>query len=232
MSENNLIYSIKDKPKKLSEWVVYTIQMVLAVFVATVLIAQICGTPISGALFGAFIGTLVYQFITGFKSPMFISSSGATVSGVIGALALSETGNYLMVACGGFMIMAIYAIFAFIIRKWGKNVIDKLLPPEIVGAITIVIGLNLAKFLVTYCNQGDLTAIPLNSAASILYMVCALITMIVTALVSHYGRGFIKNIPFLFGIGAGYIFATIITLTTSVTLIDFSIFSGIFSGVR
>ena len=61
--------------------------MVLAVFVATVLIANLCNTDPAAALFGACIGTLVYQLITGFKSPMFISSCGATVSAVCGALA-------------------------------------------------------------------------------------------------------------------------------------------------
>lgn len=222
-----MIYGIKDRPAKWYEWIVYTLQMVLAVFVATVLIANICGTPISGALFGAFIGTLIYELITGFKSPMFISSCGATVSAVCGALAIGDGNNYLMVALGGAIIMIIYAIMALIIKISGKDIIKKILPTEIVGAITIVIGLNLAKFLVTYCNQGDLTAVPLNSTMSIACMSCAIVTMIVTALVAHYGKGFMKNIPFLFGIAAGYICAIIIGLITKETLIDFSVFNNI-----
>lgn len=90
MSDNNLIYGIHDKPKKIKEWILYPIQMVLAVFVATVLIANLCHTDVAAALFGACVGTIVYQIITGFKSPMFISSCGATVSAVVGAL--SSTG--------------------------------------------------------------------------------------------------------------------------------------------
>ena len=93
-----MIYQVNEKPKTIAEWTLYTVQMVLAVFVATVLIANICGTPISSCLLGACIGTLIYQLLSGFKSPMFISSCGATVSAVCGALALNETGNnYLMV---------------------------------------------------------------------------------------------------------------------------------------
>lgn len=222
-----MVYGIKDRPAKWYEWIVYTLQMVLAVFVATVLIANICGTPISGALFGAFIGTLIYELITGFKSPMFISSCGATVSAVCGALAIGDGNNYLMVALGGAIIMIIYAIMSLVIKISGKDIIKKILPTEIVGAITIVIGLNLAKFLVTYCNQGDLTAVPLNSTMSIACMSCAIVTMIVTALVAHYGKGFMKNIPFLFGIAAGYICAIIIGLITKETLIDFSAFNNI-----
>ena len=73
---NNLLYGISDKPRTIKEWFLYALQQLLAVFVATVLIANICGTPISSCFLGGAIGTLVYQLITRFKSPMFISNSG------------------------------------------------------------------------------------------------------------------------------------------------------------
>lgn len=88
---NNLIYGIREKPKKWYEWIIYPIQMLLAVFVATVLIATICGVPIAIGLIGGCIGTIVYQLVTRFKSPMYISNSGATVSAVLGALILGST---------------------------------------------------------------------------------------------------------------------------------------------
>lgn len=224
---NNLIYDVREKPNKWYEWVVYTIQMVLAVFVATVLISQICGTSVSGALFGGFIGTIIYQVITGFKSPMFLSSCGATVSAVCGALAIGDGNNYLMVVIGGATILIIYTIMSIIVKISGKDVIKKILPVEIVGSITIVIGLNLSKFLVTYCNQGDLISTPLNSAFSIACMSCAIITMLVTALVAHYGKGFIRNIPFLFGLVAGYISAIVIGLIIGQPLINFDDFNDV-----
>ncbi len=207
---NKLLYGVREKPKKLYEWIVYALQQVLAVFVATVLIAQLCGTPVSAALFGACVGTLVYQVITRFRSPVFISSSGATVSAVQGALALSVTGNYLMVFIGGLVIMAVYGIFALIAKFTGPNTMTKIFPPTIIGAVTIVIGLNLSKFLVGYLGQSSADFNPLSTTA-VLMVVCALITMFVTALTAHYGKGFLKNIPFLVGIGIGYIVALIIT---------------------
>ena len=119
---NNLKYGIRDVPKKWYEWVVFTLQQVLAVFVATVLIANICGTPISSCLLGACLGTLTYQLITKFRSPMFISSCGATVSAVCGALSLNSAGNnYLMVFCGGLIILVIYGIFALITHFTGAK---------------------------------------------------------------------------------------------------------------
>ena len=222
----NLKYGIRDVPKKWYEWVLFTLQQVLAVFVATVLIAQICGTPISSCLLGAGLGTLIYQIITKFRSPSFISSCGATVSAVCGALALNEAGNnYLMVFIGGLVILAIYAIFALVVKLTGAKTLTKIFPPVIIGAVTIVIGLNLSKFLVGYLGQGDATFNPL-STSGILAVVCALVTMFTTALVSHYGKGFMKNIPFLFGIAAGYVLALIFTLTKVALLVDFSPFQN------
>lgn len=223
--------------------------MVLAVFVATVLIANLCNTDPAAALFGACVGTLIYQLITRFKSPMFISSCGATVSAVCGALA--STGaqpigngqwvgspNYLMVIMGGLLIAAIYSIFALIIKFKGIASINKIFPPVVVGGVTMVIGLNLAKFLITYCGQFgaidasgtvlDMSVI--SNPRVITGVLIAIVTMVIIAVVSHYGKGFMKNIPFLFGIIGGYILTIILQFTIPYfaenPLIDFNAFSN------
>lgn len=210
-----LLYDISDKPKKIVEWVSYTAQMVLAVFVATVLIAQICGTPISSCLLAACFGTLIYEVITKFKSPMFISSCGATVSAVCGALALNASGNnYLMVFIGGVVIAAVYTLFAFLFRIKGVTFINKVLPPSIVGAITIVIGLNLATFEITYTHNSNTWEV-----------IVAILVMFVVALSAHYFKGFLKTIPFLFGIGFGYILCLILKIF-GVDIISFEAFQN------
>ena len=216
---NNLIYGISDKPKTIREWFIYALQQLLAVFVATVLIANICGTPISSCLFGAGIATIIYQLITGFKSPMFISSCGATVSAVIGALAIGAGNNYLAVVVGGLVIFVIYALFALFIKLNGIEKLNKVLPPIIVGPITMVIGINLAGFIPTYVQVGG--------AHSNIGILIAIFTMFVVALTSHYFKGFWKTIPFLLGLGAGYIVSLILTLCGVAPIIDLSIFKGI-----
>lgn len=219
MNNGKLIYGITEKPKTIRELLLYAFQQVLAVFVATVLIANICGTPVDACLIGACFGTLLYQLITRFRSPMFISSCGATVSAVIGALAIGNSGqNYLAVAIGGLVILAIYALFALFIRVKGISALDKILPPTIVGPITIVIGINLAGFLPTYTS--------VNGAHSNLAILVAILTMAVVALTSHYFKGFLKTIPFLIGLGVGYGAAALLTVTGAAPLIDFSQFSG------
>ena len=218
MDNSNMKYNVRDVPKKWWEWLLYPLQILLSVFVATVLIANICGTPISSCLLGACLGTLVYQIITKFRSPVFISSCGATVSAVCGALALNAAGNnYLMVFCGGLIILAVYGIFALIVKLTGIKWIDKIFPPTIIGAVTIVIGINLAAFINGYTQVGG--------EHSDIGILIAIATMLITAVVSHYGKGFMKNIPFLFGILGGYIIALIFTWC-GIKVVDFSSFNN------
>lgn len=177
----------------------------MAVFVATVLISNICGTPIDAGLLGACLGTLTYQIITKFKSPIFISNSGATVSAVLGALALGTTPNYFAVFVGGLVVLAIYAGFAMFIKWRGIEALNKLLPPYIVGPITIVIGLNLAGFIPTYVGLGG--------AASNINVLVAVVVMLIIAITSHYFKGFLKTIPFLIGLVFGFTVCLILELT-------------------
>ena len=216
----NLIYDIHESPKTVKEWVLYAVQQLLAVFVATVLIANICGTPISSCFLGGALGTFIYQLITRFKSPMFISNSGATVSAVIGALALPAVGdkNYVMVAVGGLVIALIYSAVALIIKKKGVAAINKVFPPTVVGAVTIVIGANLATFIPTY--------VQVNGAYNLWGIAVAIATMLVIAISSHYFKGFLKTIPFLIGLVFGYVMCLVLG-AFGVHIIDWSAFSDI-----
>lgn len=214
---NDLIYGISDKPKKIKEWIFYALQQVFAIIVATLLIAQIDGTPYSSCLLGGCLGTLIYQVITRFKSPMFISSCGATVSAVIGALALPAVSdkNYLMVAFGGLIIALVYTIFALIVKFGGVEKFNKLFPATIIGPITMVIGLNLATFEVSYTHDSTTWEV-----------IIAILTMLVIAISSHYFKGFLKTIPFLIGLAFGYVLSLILTLTNIAPIIDFSVFDA------
>lgn len=213
---NNLKYNITDKVP-FPNILIYGLQQMLAVFVATVLIANICGTPVDACLIGACIGTLIYQLITKFRSPMFISSCGATVSAVLGALAIGDNGqNYLAVVIGGIIILLVYAAFALFIKFRGIEAVSKILPPIIIGPITMVIGLNLAKFIPTYTL--------VNGEHNNIGILVAIVTMFIVAISSHFLKGFWKTIPFLIGLVGGYVLSIILTATDCAPLIDFSIF--------
>ena len=113
-----MLYNINDKlPAK--RLFVAAMQQVIACFVATVLIPQICGVPIAPAMLGAALGTLLYQLFTKGQSPMFISSSGAFVAAVLGALALGAAPNYLAVFIGGLIVCLVYFAVGLAINHFG-----------------------------------------------------------------------------------------------------------------
>ena len=114
-----MIYNISDRPP-FSKTILFAIQMVLSVFVATVLIANICGVSTSGALVGASLSTIVYLLATNMKSPMFLSNSGAFVAPVLFALSFY---GYLGVAVGGIISCLIYCIFGVIFSKISNNLL-------------------------------------------------------------------------------------------------------------
>ena len=212
-----MLYNINDKlPVK--RLIVAALQQVIACFVATILIPQICGLPIAPAMLGACIGTLIYQLCTHGQSPMFISSSGAFVAAVIGGLALGAAPNYTAVAIGGAIVCIVYCIIGFIINKSGTEWLNKILPPVVIGPIVAVIGLNLATFIPTYFQ--------INGQYSLIGIGLGMLTLVITALISHYGKGFIRNLPFLFSILIVYGFAALLTIC-GIPIIDFTVFNNI-----
>lgn len=210
-----MIYNLNDKIP-INKLILFALQMVLSVFVATILIANICGVAISGALVGAGLATLIYSVITKGKSPMYISSSGAFVAPVMAALA---AGGYTAVAIGGLVACAIYCLFGFIFSKLSVEKVYKIFPKALIGAITVVIGVNLMPFILSY--------VQINGATNMWGVSVALVTMISIALISHYAKGIMQILPFLIGLMIGYIYAIILTITGTCDIVDFTIFNNV-----
>lgn len=215
---NNMLYNINDKlPVK--RLIVAALQQVIACFVATILIPQICGVPIAPAMVGAGLGTIIYQLFTRGQSPMFISSSGAFVAAVMGALALGAAPNFTAVAIGGIIVGLIYCIVGIAINHFGTEWVNELLPPVVIGPVVAVIGLNLATFLPTYFQ--------VNGQYSLIGLGFGMLTLLVTALISHYGKGFIRNLPFLFSILIVYVIASITTAIHDIPIVNFAAFDDV-----
>ena len=201
-----MIYNVEDK-LPINKLLLFSLQIMLACFTATALIAQICGVPLSGAFVGAGVATIVYWLCTKQKSPMFISNSGAFVAPVLAALA---AGGYTAVAIGGLTACLTYVIFGLIFKKISIDNLYKVMPKALIGSVTVVIGINLMGFISGYIGDtGNLG-------------VCiALITVLAIALSSHYLKGIWSMFPFLIGTLVGYIVAI------PFGLVDFTKFNGI-----
>ena len=225
-NNNNLVLDVEQNPKKIIHWVLFAIQHILAMFVACITVPLLTGLPIDATIVAAGIGTLFYIFTTKKKSPVFLSSSFAYISPIISALALGDAveKNFLAVIIGMAIVGLVYVIIAVIIKFVWTNWLDKLLPPIVIGQVIMVIGLGLAGSAVNNLANTAVSADNYN----IIFIVCGLVAMLVTALAAIYGKNTIKLIPFVLGIVAGYVVADIFTIIGNLAdiqllkVIDFS----------
>ena len=211
----NMIYRVSDKPKRIGEWIGYIAQYFFCVLPATMLISRICGTSIAAGLVSAGIGTLTFLLITRLRCAMVTSNSGATVSAIVGTMALGKTVDAGMtgVVLGGLTMMIIYAIASLLVKKFGTNWLNKLMPPVVSGTTIIVIGASLTLFIPAYAQ--------VNGEFSYWGIGVCFITMLVAALVGHYMKGIWKTLPFLVAIVVGDLLAILVTAFGLAPLVDF-----------
>ena len=226
----NLIYNIKDKPK-FSEVILFALQQLLAIMAATIavpsVINQACGTALtaSAALFGAGCGTFIYLLFTKSSSPVFLGSSFAFIGSMISAFAgaASMAIGYWGLIIGAAMAGIVYVILAIVIKFCGVKWIDKIMPPVIIGPTVTIIGLSLSANAVSQV---------LPTETSYVSLICGLFTLAVTMLAATYGKRGLKLIPFIVGILAGYILASIFAIIGNsadipeLVVIDYSAFKG------
>ena len=227
----NLIYGIKDKPK-FSQMLVFAFQQVLAILAATIAVPAIVGNGMSAsaALFGAGVGTLVYQLFTKFKSPVFLGSSFAFIGSMVAAFAgaVSASAGFAGLIIGAVFAGLVYVVIAAVVKFAGVKWINKLMPPVVIGPTVALIGLSLAgaaiKDVFSYGPQ-DSNGSFIMTAPIWASFVCAMVTLLAVVIASTYGKKMIKLIPFIIGILAGYIVAVIFTLC-GIPVIDFSLFQN------
>ncbi len=240
-----LIYNVKDKPN-FGQLIVFAFQQLLAIMAATIAVPAIVGNGMSAsaALFGAGIGTIVYQLFTKFRSPVFLGSSFAFIGSMIAAFAgaASASLGYIGIILGAFFAGLVYVVIAIVVKLIGVNWIDKLMPAAVIGPTVAIIGLSLAgaaiKDVFSYGPQ-DLDGNFIMSTNLWISLICALITLFVVVLASTYGKKIGKLFPFIIGIGAGYAASFIFTLIgnamgiEALKVLDFTPFKALVAdGVR
>lgn len=203
-----LIYDIGDKPK-FSQTVVFALQQMIAIMAATLLVPMLVSgyglaADPAAALFGAGIGTIVYLLCTKRKSPVFLGSSFT----FLGAYAASIAQNYgywgmlIGIAFAG----AVYVIIALIIKVVGSGWVNKLMPPVIIGPIVALIGLSLSGTATGWLATNG------GADYNLMTIIVGLVTFLAIVIASVKGSKSIKLIPFIIGIGTGYVLALILTL--------------------
>ena len=201
-SKVRMLLDVEQKPPFL-QGLLLSAQHVFAMFGATILVPLILGMPVSVALFASGIGTLIYMVSTQFKVPVYLGSSFAFIQAM--AFANSQMNGDVSAAQTGVVLVGlVYVGMALLIRAIGTAWIDRLLPPIVIGPMIMVIGLGLANSAVK--NAGFV------EGGDIKHILVALVTFLITAFINTKAKGFLKIIPFLFGIIGGYLLAVILGL--------------------
>ena len=203
MKKKDLIYDTHERPP-LKEWIILAFQHIFAMFGATVLVPvlvnqtvgkEVMSIPV--ALIASGAGTLIYILCTKGKSPVYLGSSFVFIAPI--AATYIKDGNSGF-ATGIITVGLIYIIFSLLVKLFGKEWINKLLPPVVVGPMILIIGLSLAPNAIKQAGLTGDTIIWQN-------IFVALASFLITAIVAIYAKGFLKVVPFLAGIISGYFLA-------------------------
>lgn len=189
----------KTTKQNIKDWIL-SIQHLFCMFGACILVPLLVGINPSIAILTAGIGTLIFHLCTKGKVPVFLGSSFAFITPIITINSMYN--DYAYVQGGIIVVGLIYMLMSFIVYKIGVDKINKILPPHIVGAMIIVIGLSLVPSAITNIQTNALVA-------------C--VTLAISVLISIFGRGFLKQLGILIGVICGYL------LSLSLGIVDTSI---------
>ena len=183
-------------------------QILFVAFGALVLVPLLTGLNPSLALLGAGVGTLLFQLITARQVPIFLGSSFAFIAPIIFSIqtwGIPATMGAL--ACVSLM----YFVFAGLVWKHGAEIVHRYMPPVVVGPIIMIIGLSLAAVGVNMAmgrsGDGKVELVPYATALTV-----AGIAFGTTVLVAVFARGFLKLVPILCGVAAGWVAAALFGL--------------------
>jgi uracil permease len=176
-------------------------QMLFVAFGALVLVPLLTGLDPNVALFTAGAGTLLFQAVTKRMVPVFLASSFAFIAPIIYGV---QTWGIPPTLCGLAAAGLVYILLSIGIKFFGRSFLNRILPPVVVGPVIMVIGLILAPVAVHMAigktGDGSAVLVPEKTA-----LIVSMTTLAVTILTSLLGRGLLRLIPILIGVGIGYL---------------------------
>jgi uracil permease len=177
----------------------FSVQILLVAFGALVTVPLLAGLDPAVALFTAGAGTLIFHFFTKRQIPVFLASSFAYTAPIIVA-----TKTWGLPATLGGLVAAgvVYVLMGAIIYWKGRNIIQTLFPPIVVGPVIMVLGLMLAPVAVSMALGKSNPAVFIPEKVGLLVAVISLAT---TILIFRLARGTLQLIPVICGLIAGYL---------------------------
>jgi uracil permease len=197
------VIQVNERPP-LAASIPLSLQHLFAMFGATVLVPILFKVDPATILLLNGIGTLLYLFICKGKIPAYLGSSFAFLSPVFIVLG---KGGYES-ALGGFIVTGIIFIAVALLIRWvGTGWVNVVFPPAAMGAIVAVIGLELVPTAAKMAGLIKPDDGGPNWQMDPKTVTVSLVTLAIIILGNVLLRGFLKIIPILIGIIAGYALA-------------------------
>lgn len=218
---------LPDERPEIWKLLLYALQQVIVMFPATVAVAIITGFHISTTIFASGLATVCFILVTGRKIPLYYGSSFSYIAAIASLMGSSELAGSLLndkiaVAQFGIIMSGFVSIGAgLIVKRFGRDSIEKILPATVTGSIAMVIGLTLAKNALGDA-ASTVGAIALaedqQALAANMVWIVSLVTLISTIMFSVYLKGFLGQLPLLLGPILGCLTAFIINMATGINL--------------
>ena len=215
---------LPDERPPIWKLLLYAVQQFVVMFPATITVALLTGFHVSTTIFASGLATIFFIIVTKGKLPLYYGSSFSYIAAIVGLMSAPHMeglglNEKISIAQFGIVMSGLVSIAAgFIVNRFGKDQISKILPSTITGPIAMVIGLTLAGNAL-----GDASAIPATETsvtlATNMAWIVSLVTLLSTILFSVYLKGFLSQLPLLLGPLVGCLTAFIISKITGVDLL-------------
>ena len=229
MTKEKEVYGyLPDEDPSIARLLLYALQQVIVMFPATITVALITGFQVSTTIFASGLATLCFILITKRRIPLYYGSSFAYLSAV-SSMAMAEgtadqialwqqTGilppELISKAQFGIIMSGFISIAAgLIVKKCGKDAVEKLLPASITGSVSMIIGLTLS-----HNALGDFINVSSNALQNNLWLLVAIVTLLSTVIYSRYLKGLLGQLPLLLGVITGCVVAALFLLIFDVNL--------------
>ncbi len=228
MSQKPISGYLPDEAPPIGKLIVFALQQILVMFPATVLVALLTGFDISTTIFASGLATLCFVFITKGQIPLYYGSSFSYIAAICSLQAKYlltdgslDTATYIRSAQFGIVMSGLVSIVVgLIIHRFGRKLVEKILPATVTGPIALVIGVSLAGVAINNAS-GYTNNVP-SDIANVNWIISIFTLLVTIALSVYLKKGVWGQLPMLFGVLLGYALASIVTLTTDYKIIDFA----------
>ena len=213
---------LPDEKPTTGKLIIFALQQLLVMFPATILVAILTGFHISTTLFASGLATVIILFINKGRIPLYYGSSFSYITAIVAITGQAAWTNgvapdHLISQAQFGIVMSglISIVVGLIIRFFGTDQIERVLPPTVTGSVALVIGLSLAG-----TAMGDAAGVNTDFSNEASWIV-ALVTLLATVFFSVYLKGTWGQVSILLGIVVGYV------TSLAFNMVDFgAVFAG------